>query len=153
MRRTTQMLVIAVIMTGPAVGRPREAVDARLKELEAAKWHPSSLGGMPAVAKVFSPDFVTVEYGTDFNGLVSRKEARELTRSGDLEKLGAALDATRFQLSEWKVLHPSPTVVVLSYRVTAPELKWTAYATSIWVTRAGKWKTVFYQASRAQPVR
>jgi hypothetical protein len=106
---------------------------------------------MAAVSKMFAPDFVSVEYGNDFNGLVYRKVGMELSRSGDLAKLGAALDATRFQLTEWKVLHPSRTVAVLSYRVTAPELKWTAYATSIWVRHGQAWKTIFYQASHAQP--
>jgi len=141
----------AALFTTPAVARNSRADDKRLQQLETAKWHPSSLGGMAAVSKVFAPDFVTVEYGTDFNGLVYRKQGMEMSPPGDLARLGAALDATNFQLTEWKVLHPSPTVAVLSYRVTAPQLKWTAYATSIWVRRGHAWKTIFYQASHAQP--
>jgi hypothetical protein len=151
MQMLTPIAAAVAVFTAPAVARDGTAEDNRLEQLETAKWHPSSLGGMAAVSKLFAREFVSVEYGSDFNGLVYRKQGMERSRSGDLAKLGAALDATKFQLTEWKVLHPSPTVTVLSYRVTAPELRWTAYATSIWARRGEVWKTVFYQASHAQP--
>ncbi|HUJ01642.1 MAG TPA: nuclear transport factor 2 family protein [Usitatibacter sp.] len=60
------------------------------------------------------------------------------------------LPAWSVELGEWRVLHPTPDVAIVSYKVAADSIRWKAYATSVWVKRDGAWKTTFYQASTAK---
>jgi hypothetical protein len=127
----------------------REA-EAAVQPLEAAKWHPSSLGGRDALLALYAEDAVTVEYGAEPHGGFERKaDIRAALGTEDGGRLVAMLDATAFELSEWCFVHPAPGAVVASYRVRAPAFAWDAYATSVWAWRSGRWQTVFYQASRA----
>jgi hypothetical protein len=92
---------------------------------------------------MFSDEMLSVEYGADFHGKAERRTWREILAYG-------ALPPMKTQLGEWKALHPSADVVILSYKVTALSVDWKAYATSVWARRDGKWQTVFYQASTAR---
>lgn len=131
--------------TAGAAPAPAE-VEATVRALESAKWHPASIG-RDSVKALFASDMLTVEYGADPMGLVYRSNVDPAL----LGQIYDALNATTFTLSEWRVLRPSPEVVLVSYRVTAPAMSWTAYATSTWARRDGRWQTIFYQASRAKP--
>lgn len=129
---------------------PARAAEAAVRPLEAGKWRPSSLGGRDALLALYAEDFVTVEYGANPHGGVERKtDIRAALATEEGERLVAMLDGTAFELSEWCFVHPAPGAVVVSYRVRAPAFAWDAYATSVWAWRAGRWQTVFYQASRA----
>ena len=121
-------------------------VEATVRALESAKWHPASIG-RDSVRALFAPGMLTVEYGADPMGLVYRSSVDPAA----LGQIYDALNATTFTLSEWRTLRPSPEVMLVSYRVTAPAMSWTAYATSTWVRRDDRWQTIFYQASRAKP--
>lgn len=127
-------------------------VEAHLQRLESGKWRPLSLGGRDGLLALYADDFVTVEYGAELFGDVERKtDLRAVLSSPAGETLVGMLDATEFTLSEWRFLHLGADAILLSYRVAAPTFAWTAYATSAWVRRDGRWLTVFYQASRAKP--
>lgn len=119
-----------------------------LRPMEEGKWHPASLGGVDKLRELFADDFVTVEYGPDVNGAVYRSEGAKKSLEGPLVEM---LNKMSFTLSEWRWMRLSDDAVLVSYRVTEPTLRWTAYATSVWVRRGGKWETVFYQASKARP--
>ena len=121
-----------------------EETTERLIGLEAGKWNPASLaGGVASLAGLFAPDFVSVEYGSDFSGGVVRRTLPELLA-------GPPLPPASFELSEWRAIRPSDDVVVLSYRVEGKSFAWKAYAASVWANRGGEWRTVFYQASKAR---
>jgi len=123
--------------------------EAAVQPLEAGKWRPASLGGRDALLALYAEDFVTVEYGANPHGGVERKtDIRAVLASENGQRLVAMLDGTAFELSEWCFVHPAPGAVVASYRVRAAAFAWDAYATSVWAWRAGRWQTVFYQASR-----
>jgi hypothetical protein len=117
-----------------------------LQRLEAGKWHPSTLGGAAGMQALFAPDFVSVEYGANPAGPASRRGQYTID-----PKLAAMLDSTRFEISDMTALSPSASVTILSYRVTAPAMGWSAWATSTWAKRNGRWQTIFYQASRVTP--
>jgi hypothetical protein len=131
----------AVPVTAPAV--PSPAADAELQRLETAKWDPPSLGGRDAYIALFADDFVSVEYGSDVQGGVHRKTRADVFSA-------PPLPPAKFELSEWKFIHADADVVIVSYRVNGLTFPWEAYATSVWVHRAGRWQTVFYQASTAK---
>lgn len=127
-----------------------DAIEVDLQRLESAKWHPSSLGNEKFSA-LFADDFVTVEYGANLHGGVERKFNATTSMSGP-ESAGffKFLDETHFELSDWRFIHIDSVGVVASYHVSAPTLRWSAYATSVWAKRGDRWLTVFYQASTAR---
>jgi hypothetical protein len=120
-----------------------ESADAELQHLESAKWDPASLGSRDAYMALFAEDFVSVEYGSDVQGGVHRKTRADVFSA-------PPLPPAKFALSEWKFIRADADVTIVSYRVNGLSFPWEAYATSVWVHRAGRWQTVFYQASTAK---
>lgn len=120
-----------------------ETPDAELQRLESAKWDPASLGSRDAYIALFADDFVSVEYGSDVQGGVHRKTRADVFSA-------PPLPPAKFALSEWKFIRADADVTIVSYRVNGLSFPWEAYATSVWVHRAGRWQTVFYQASTAK---
>lgn len=147
-------LVLALCASAHAKTKNRASqasVDAEIQRLEAAKWHPSSIGGAGRLQSLFADDFVTVEFGTDVHGLVDRKFNTKQAMGGpDAAKLLQMLDQTQFEITGWHFVHVGADGVVVSYHISAPALSWNAYATSVWAKRGGRWQTVFYQASAAK---
>lgn len=149
MTRTAAALAALILMTAmgcatsvvPAPAGP--TADAELQRLETAKWDPPSLGGRDAYIALFAEDFVSVEYGSDVQGGVHRKTRADVFSA-------PPLPPAKFELSEWKFIHADADVVIVSYRVNGLTFPWEAYATSVWVHRANRWQTVFYQASTAK---
>jgi hypothetical protein len=115
-------------------------MESELQRLEAAKWKPSSFASPAAFMDLFAADFVSVEYGADITGGARRKTRAEAFSGGPLPPAD-------FELSGWQFIHPADGTVIVSYHVRALTFPWQAYATSVWASRDGKWKTVFYQAS------
>jgi hypothetical protein len=119
------------------------ATENELQRLESAKWDPASLGSRDAYIALFADDFVSVEYGSDVQGGVHRKTRADVFSA-------PPLPPAKFELSEWKFIRADADVTIVSYRVNGLSFPWEAYATSVWVHRAGRWQTVFYQASTAK---
>jgi hypothetical protein len=142
--RPRSCLPILLLVAIPALAQDADhAVDAELIRMETSKWDPASLLNPFKLMSMFSDEMLSVEYGSDFQGKAERRTWREILAYGPLPPM-------KTQLTEWKALHPTPDVVILSYKVTAPAADWKAYATSVWARRDGKWQTVFYQASTAK---
>ncbi len=100
---------------------------------------------------LFADDFVTVEFGADLHGGVERKfNANTLMSGPEGVKFRQLLDQTHFELSDWRFIHIDSPGVVVSYRVSAPSLRWKAYTTSVWAKRGHQWKAFFNQASTAK---
>ena len=118
-----------------------KAGEPELQRLESAKWNPSALSSPEALKALIAEDFVSVEYGTNLEGVTRKTRAEVL--------LGPPLPPASFELSDWKFIHAGADTVIVSYRVNGLSFKWKAYATSVWARRGGKWVTVFYQASTA----
>lgn len=150
------ILIVTLLLCTIACGRGNHsqspvAVESEILRFESGKWHPSSLGGGEEYTALFADDFVTVEFGADLHGGVERKFNANTVMSGpEGVKFRQFLDQTHFELSHWRFIHVNSTGVVVSYRVSAPSLRWKAFATSVWAKRGDQWKTVFYQASTAK---
>ena len=139
-------LALALFALAAAPVRPADPEpnpDAELMRMESAKWRPASLAHPFELMSMFSDEMLSVEYGADVHAGAERRTWREILAYGPLP-------AWNVKLGEWRTLHPSPDVVILSYKVTGVSIDWKAYATSVWARRDGKWKTVFYQASTAK---
>lgn len=144
---TAVALLLTAVLGSAATAAPvplDAKSEADLIALEKGKWDPSSLGDPKAMVSLFADDFVSVEYGADVNGGVKRKTKAEVFSGGPLPP-------AKFELSDFKTIKPSADSVILSYHVHGLSFAWDAYATSVWAKRAGKWTTVFYQASTAAP--
>lgn len=138
------LLVVLVALCGRVAWADEPGgVDADLIRMEAAKWDPASLANPFALMAMFSSEMLSVDYGADVHGGVERRTWKEILAYG-------ALPEWKVKLGDWRALHASADVVVLSYKVTGITVDWNAYATSVWARREGKWKTVFYQASTAK---
>lgn len=130
---------------------PIAQLESEIQRFESAKWHPSSLGGGENFMALFANDFVTVEFGADLHGGVERKfDAFSVMSGPEGVSFREVLDQIHFELSGWRFVHIDSIGLVASYHVSAPSLKWKAYATSVWAKREDRWKTVFYQASTAK---
>lgn len=143
--RAVMLTAIAVSLFLACATVPNRSVsetESELQRLESAKWSAESLGNKEAFMALFADDFVSVEYGADTQGGVTRKTRSELFS-------GAPLPPAAFDLTEWHFVHAGTNTVVVSYRVNALSFPWRAYATSVWTRRGGRWVTVFYQASTA----
>ena len=145
MRYAAAMLCLALAACAHPGAPAAPAAD--LQAMEDAKWHPARLGSRDALKALFAPDFVSVEYGPDPMGFTYRSVGMPPA----LDAVADMLDKMRFQATEWRVVPLADGAVLLSYRITEPTLQWTAYASSVWVRRDGRWQTVYYQASRARP--
>ena len=122
--------------------------DQDLQALEAAKWRPSSLGSERFIA-LFADDFVSVEYGANpFGGVTRVTDAKSILTSGGADTLIQMLELAAFEMSEWRIADLGPEARLISYRIAAPAMNWSAYATSVWKAIDDRWQTVFYQASR-----
>lgn len=142
--RPFHLLAVCVLAAAPAFAAdPEPATDAELMRMETTKWQPASLAHPFELMSMFSDEMLSVEYGSDLHGGAERRTWREILAFGPLP-------AWSVKLGEWRALHPSADVVILSYKVTGVSVDWRAYATSVWARRDGKWKTVFYQASTAK---
>ena len=143
MRRFLVPALLAVA-AAPALGAdPDPGPDAELMRMETAKWQPASLAHPFELMSMFSDEMLSVEYGSDLHAGAERRTWREILAYGPLP-------AWTVKLGDWRTLHPSADVVILSYKVTGVSVDWRAYATSVWARRDGRWKTVFYQASTAK---
>ncbi len=142
-----RILIAFLVLAAPGIcaiaAEPASGSDAELVRMESAKWDPSSLADPVALLSMFSGDMLSVDPGADLHGGVERRTWADLLAYGPLPSWKA-------KLSDWRVLHPGPGVVLLSYQVSVASERWKGYATSIWARRDGKWKTVFYQVSTAQ---
>ena len=135
------LAALALALSLPVAAQPD--TDAELIRLESTKWDPASLLKPMDLMSLFSEDMLSVEYGADIGGGAERRTWKEILAYGPLP-------SWKMQLGEWRVLHPSPDVAIVSYKVTGVSVQWKAYATSVWARRNGKWQTVFYQASTAK---
>jgi hypothetical protein len=140
MRRFLVLALFVPAMVPALASGPDPNTDAELMRMEATKWQPASLAHPFELMSMFSDEMLSVEYGADLRGGAERRTWREILAYGPLP-------AWNVKLGEWRTLHPSADVVILSYKVTGVSIDWKAYATSVWARRDGKWKTVFYQAS------
>ncbi len=138
-------LVLLAGLAGPLAWADETGgtADAELIRMESAKWDPASLANPFALMAMFSREMLSVDPGADLQGGVERRTWKEILAYGPLP-------GWKVKLGEWRALHPSADVVVLSYKVTGVTVDWKAYATSVWARREGQWKTVFYQASTAK---
>jgi hypothetical protein len=144
MRRLLVLAFLALPAASVPAAEPEPgAPDAELMRMEALKWRPASLAHPFELMSMFSDEMLSVEYGADLHGGAERRTWGEILAYGPLP-------AWNVKLGEWRALHPSADVVILSYKVTGVSIDWRAYATSVWARRGGKWKTVFYQASTAR---
>jgi hypothetical protein len=121
---------------------PSSALHVELKQMESSKWDAASAADRAGFMALFADDFVSVEYGSDVHGGVHRKTRADVFS-------GPPMPPSRFELSDWHFIQADGDVVVVSYRVKGLSFPWEAYATSVWARRAGRWQTVFYQASSA----
>jgi len=139
------LIALALSLPGSAVfaADGDSSSDAELIRMESAKWDADSLRNPAALMAMFSSEMLSVDYGSDLHGGVERRTWRQILAFGPLP-------AWKVSLGDWRALHPSADVVVLSYKVTGVSVEWKAYATSIWARHGGKWETVFYQASTAK---
>ena len=135
------LFAIAIVLSFPVAAQ--SDADAELIRLESMKWDPASLLKPLELMSLFSEEMLSVEYGSDLAGGVERRTWKEILAHGPLP-------SWKMQLGEWRVLHPTPDVAIVSYKVTGVSVQWKAYATSVWARRNGKWQTVFYQASTAK---
>jgi hypothetical protein len=143
MRRRPCLAILLFAAIPAAAQEGDRAIDADLIRMETSKWDPAALSNPVKLLSMFSDEMLSVEYGSDLQGKAQRRTWREILAYGPLPPL-------KMQLGEWKVLHPSADVAILSYKVTGVTVDWRAYATSVWARREGKWQTVFYQASTAK---
>ena len=142
--RSLFLLLLALVSTASIPAQdPDAATDAELIRMERLKWDPASYLHPFRMMGMFSSEMLSVDYGSDLQGDAERRTWKEVLGYGQLPDW-------KMQLDGWQVVRPSPEVVILSYRVTGISVGWKAYATSVWAKRDGKWKTVFYQASRAK---
>lgn len=145
MHTAVALLLTTILGSAAMAATPLNAKsEADLIALEKGKWDPSILGDLKTMVSMFADDFVSVEYGADVNGGVKRKTKAEVFSGGPLPP-------AKFELTDFKTIKPSADSVILSYHVHGLSFAWDAYATSVWAKRAGKWTTVFYQASTAAP--
>lgn len=146
MTRTPLLLFMALLLVATGCTTTAgnvTASDAEIQRLETSKWNAAAPGGRESFMDLFAEDFVSVEYGSDVQGGVHRKTRADVFSA-------PPLPPAEFELSDWRFIHADPHVFIVSYRVNGLSFPWQAYATSVWVHRAGKWQTVFYQASTAQ---
>ena len=137
------LAAIALALALPVAAQPQSEADAELIRLESMKWDAASLLKPIELMSLFSDEMLSVEYGSDLQGGVERRTWKEILAYGPLP-------SWKMQLGDWRVLHPSPDVAIVSYKVTGVSVQWKAYATSVWARRGGKWQTVFYQPSTAK---
>jgi len=135
------VLLLAPLALAQAESPPM--TDADFIKLESSKWDPASLLHPIDLMSLFSDEMLSVEYGSDLQGGAERRNWKEILAYG-------SLPLWKMKLGEWRVLHPTPDVAIVSYKVTGVSVEWKAYATSVWARRNGKWQTVFYQASTAK---
>jgi len=143
MRHVQAFVVLALIATPAPAAEGDAGIDAQLIRMETMKWDPASLMHPIDLMSMFSDEMLSVEYGADLGDGAQRRTWKEILAYGPLP-------AWKMQLGEWRAIHASPDVVILSYKVTGVSVEWKAYATSVWARREGRWRTVFYQASTAK---
>ncbi len=143
MRIAIFLVLSAVCAASVAAEEPANGDDSQLIRMETEKWSPSSLAHPVKLLSMFSTEMLSVDYGADVHGAAERRTWKDIMAYGPLP-------AWKVELGEWRVLHPTPDVAIVSYKVTGDSIQWKAYATSIWVKREGAWKTTFYQASTAK---
>ena len=143
MRHLPAFVVLALLGTPAAAADAEPGIDAQLIRMETTKWDPASLLHPADLMAMFSEEMLSVEYGANLEGGAERRTWREILAYGPLP-------GWKMKLGDWRTIHASPDVVILSYKVTGVSVDWKAYATSVWARRDGKWRTVFYQASTAK---
>ena len=143
MRASTVLFLSVLAAPLVSAAGPANGDDAQLIRMETEKWQPSSLLNPVRLLSMFSPEMLSVDYGSDLRGGAERRDWKEILAYGPLP-------GWKVDLGEWRVLHPTSDVAIVSYKVTGVSIEWKAYATSTWVKRGGAWKTVFYQASTAK---
>ncbi|HXS51631.1 MAG TPA: nuclear transport factor 2 family protein [Usitatibacter sp.] len=143
MRIPIFLLLVALAAPLARADDPASGDDAQLIRMETQKWQASSLANPIRLLSMFSPEMLSVDPGADVHGGAERRTWKEIMEYGPLP-------AWNVDLGEWRVLHPTPDVAIVSYKVTGVSIQWKAYATSVWVRRDGRWKTTFYQASTAK---
>ena len=141
--RISLAAALVVFLATPAAAQQNDAIDKDLIRLETTKWDPMSILHPIDLMSLFSDELLSVDYGADLQGGAERRTWGEVLGYGPVP-------SWTMKLSDWKVLHPTPDVAIVSYRVTGVSMQWKAYATSVWARRNGKWQTVFYQASNAK---
>lgn len=147
LRRTCLGSVIFFcLLAGASAAAPTDS-DASLEKLERSKWTPD---GLKQIRPLLADDMLSVEYGF---GAMPR------TRRINMAFMDAqpppapppGMEPPRFELSDFRFVHPSADTTIVSYHVKGLTMPFDAYATSVWARRAGKWITVFYQATLTAP--
>ena len=119
------------------------AIIAQLTAKENQNWDAIRTGQWMSVEDMYADDAISIGYAPDLS--VSRRTKQEMFGKA---KLGQA----DFVLSDMKAVVTNQDTVILSFKVhgtdkTPPGPGFVIFASSVWVKRDGKWKTVFYQAS------
>ncbi len=143
MRFLVASLWLGALATLAFADTPDRGPDAELIRMETAKWDPASLTHPADLVAMFSREMLSVDYGAEIHDGVERRDWNQILAYGPLPEW-------KMRLSDWRALHPSRDVVILSYKVTGVSVDWKAYATSVWTRRGGRWRTVFYQVSTAK---
>ncbi len=125
----------------------REQLKEQLISEEKRKWVTFGPDRIGEVEKLFAEDFLEVDVSG--RGIVNRQQIIQELRKGDLDIHKAALE-------DIHAVYADDHTVVLVYKVSMQfsmgGREWppmTAYASSVWVDRNGKWVTVYYQATPA----
>jgi len=125
---------------------PLDRVGETLVALEREKWKRWNKDHFTWVENVLADEHLSVD--ATGGGVVERRAALKYLR---LSKTVVA----ESRLSEFRILRPTSDTAVVTYKAIAKALvrgrehPSTAYCTSVWVNRDGRWQTVFYQSTAA----
>ena len=123
---------------------PLDPVGETLVALEREKWRRWNKDHLTWVEGILADEHLSID--ATGGGVVERQAALEHLR---LSKTVVA----ESRLSEFRVLRPTSDTALVTYIATAKALVQgrahpsTAYCTSVWVNRNGRWQTVFYQST------
>ena len=99
---------------------------------------------------MLADDMLSVEYG--FDAVPKTRRINMVFFASQSSPAASPASAPpRFELSDFRFVHPNADSAILSYHVKALTFPFDAYATSVWARRDGKWITVFYQATLTAP--
>jgi len=134
---------IAFAQTKPKKKNQDADIESIVLAKEKQKWEAIRTGQWSSVESLYADDCISIGYAPDLT--ISRRTKQDLFGKA---KLGQA----DFLLSDFKVVISNADTAVVTFKArgtdkTPPGPGFVIFATSVWVKRAGEWKTIFYQAS------
>jgi hypothetical protein len=150
MKNVVMIILLLILVSSIAFAqtkRKKMSQDARIESIvlakEKQKWEAIRTGQWSSIENLYADDCISIGYAPDLT--ISRRTKQELFGKA---KLGKA----DFSLSDFKVVISNADTAVVTFKArgtdkTPPGPGFVIYATSVWVKRAGEWKTIFYQAS------